>query len=653
MPERQAAGGVAEWVGALPWEYILPVLVGGLLCAPCLSLGYFWDDYYFLAGRSPIAGSYLLPEPGAAFYRPIPQGIYFGLLRWIDPSASGGLAHVLNLIVLAVSIILLVRLVSQLSSPLAGAVSGLFLAAAGCVPSLVAWVSCCQDLFAIALVLAALLFRHQRRETLAFACAVAAVLSKEQAIVVFPVLVLWDRLVGRASHRQRTRIIAYVSSLVGWILIHPGIRLLMGRGFRSGATGYVGLEHPERWAHYLARSLATLVNITPFDLTSVWWRSRVDFGIGSLIVLAVGLILLPDRLRHPSDSEVSLKRIALVAAILGIPTLLAPVVLVRHWAPYFYTLPVTALAIVAGPALTRQRTTILIALLCAFLVAGVRYRGLGAGSEPLLTERLFVDAARSIARVRSEFLRTFPKFPSGSTLLVSVESTGVRGIQSTLLDAQTLKLWYRDPSLRAIPVMKRTPGLGREYLIRVTSDLQILWIDPDGGLVRTLSPDLPDKYAVVRPILNYARAVAASGETDRAIREVSALAGTRDVEERMYYRRMIAAFLLAANRQAEAGQILSSTAPFERESALKLVKRILAEPSLSETLDMASFPAFGLSASDPNAMRWIVNEFLSTDSFAQAAWYARYLCRSAPEDPACSRAIHAANVRRILPSRFP
>src|SRR5712664_557186 len=105
---------------ATGWTLLVPTLVAAILNLPNLGLGYFWDDFYFLTSRGQGGfQNYLLPDPRAAFYRPIPQGAYFALLRLADPT-SGILGHVLNLAALAGVVALLVLLVSRLSGPRAG-----------------------------------------------------------------------------------------------------------------------------------------------------------------------------------------------------------------------------------------------------------------------------------------------------------------------------------------------------------------------------------------------------------------------------------------------------------------------------------------------------------------------------------------------------
>src|SRR5688572_26025876 len=229
------------------WTILLPVLVVVVLSLPCLDLGYFWDDFHFLTleGEGPVP-EHLLPDPQATFYRPIPLGLYFKVLAALDPR-HGVLGHVLNLAVLAGVVALLVTLVTRLCGVRAGLYSGLIFASYGHVPSLVAWVSCSQDLFAILFVAAAFLFRHQGKSVAALACATAGLLCKEPAIAAFPVLVLWDWIVGRPAARPRVQLLGYAAVAVAWVLLHPGIHSLVESGFRSGSTGYVGVEHRDRW----------------------------------------------------------------------------------------------------------------------------------------------------------------------------------------------------------------------------------------------------------------------------------------------------------------------------------------------------------------------------------------------------------------------
>ncbi len=625
-----------------------------MLCLPCLPLGYIWDDYYFLTFRGMgDFRTYLLPDSNAAFYRPISQGLYFLFLLFADPT-NGTLGHVLNLGVLAAAIILLVLLVSRLCGPRAGLISGLVLASFGLVPGLVAWISCSQDLLAVAFVLAAFLLRHQRKDIGAVACASAAVLCKEPAIAVFPVLVLWDHLVGRPVSGFRLQAIAYTIVVIVWAIIHPGIRLLAAHGFQSGSTGYVGIEQPGRWGSYLVRYLMTLGNLPPPGLSVSWWDDRIMYGLLALTILVAGFLFLDrNEPRDRTSKPLPLARVALIAAFIGIPTLLLPIVLIRHWAPYFAFIPAVGFSIFLGPFLAQRRTVVVVTVLAVFLLLGIRFRGLRAESEPVWTERVFVEAASAVRAVERNFRTVFPSIPKGSQVVVSVSSTGVRGIHATLIEGQALSVWYRDPTLRTVSTLQRLPVAKSEYLVRVTTDLDVISIDPDTRRVRATTSLRPGLTEIGRPIVNYARAVAAAGDTDRAVRITMSLAEAESGPNSAYVRRLSAMFLRAAERRDEGGSILAPMGTLSKEDALHSIRILLFEPSQSEALDNASFEAFGLSPADPEAVRWIMREFQRAGALGQAAWYAQRLHELAPEDPECAEILRAAEGAGVKPLRVP
>src|SRR5205814_1453274 len=108
-------------------------------------------------------------------------------------------------------------------------------------------------------------------------------------------------------------------------VIHPGIHLLAGSGFKSGATMYVGLEHSERWGLYLWRYLLTLINVPPPGLAAPWWEDRFLYGFAALVILFIGLAYLARQKRiETSGPSCSLARLGALGAIFVIPGLLLP-----------------------------------------------------------------------------------------------------------------------------------------------------------------------------------------------------------------------------------------------------------------------------------------------------------------------------------------
>ena len=292
-----------------------------------------------------------------------------------------------------------------------------------------------------------------------------------------------------------------------------------------------------------------------------------------------------------------------------------------------------------------------IAVLSLFLLLGVRYRGIRSKLEPVWTERVFVDAASAAETVRRNFESVLPSIPKGSQVIVSVSSTGVRGIYGTLIEAQALRLWYKDPTLQTVTPIHRRSGVSSEILVRVTTDLNAIWIDPDTRRLRASTMHPPDLTEIDRPIVNYARAVAAAGDYDRAIQMVQSLAQTESLASRGYLMRISAMMLLAAGRREEASAALENLPPLSKEDALWSVKPFLTETSASEHLDEAAFEAFGISATDPEAIRWLMQHFRVERAPAQAAWYAERLLALVPGDPDGIDVVRAAERAGVQPRR--
>jgi len=648
---KQPAPSAGRATLAVGWVVLVPVLVTLVLNLPSLGLGYFWDDFNFLTSQGQGGyRNYLLPDPHSAFYRPIPQGAYFALLRFADPS-SGILGHVLDLTVLAGVVALLVLFVSDMRGPRAGLFSGLIFASYGHVASLTAWISCSQDLFAIAFVVAAFYLRHKGKDLAALACATAAVFCKEPAIAAFPVLILWDWIVGRQPARPRFLVGAYGCVFLLWLFIHPGIRLLAERGFRTGATSYVGMEHPERWGRYFIRYVMTLFNLPPQGLSVSWWSDRAKYGFAALAILVAGVAYVDRGLKRAESSKsVPLGRVGLIAALFSVPTLLMPTILVRHWAPYFACIPALGIAILLGSAIARMGRVPALAVLSGFLLLGIWSRGIYGQNEPVWSEAIFVQASRALKVVRSNFEKVFPSFPKGSQVVVSVGTTGARGISSTLLDAQALRVWYRDPTLNTVSTLRRQPGRAPEFLVRVTTDLDVIAIDPETQRIRA-SMSNPDFAEINRPINNYARAVAASGETDRAVRILERLAQAEPGAPAAFDRRLIASIYLAAGRRRGADSLMATTLSFSKEDALQIVQRLLGEATTSERLDTAAFEAFGLSSTDPETIHWLMLGFQRSGSRAQAAWYAQKLQGLKPGDEESASILKETRQAGVRPSR--
>lgn len=627
---------------------LLPVLVAALLAAPGLSFDYFWDDFFFLTRAQGSPWGYLSPGPGEAFWRPIPQGLYFRLLLALGP--AGGLAgHLLNLALLGVAAALVASLASRLVNARAGLLAGLVFAASSAIPSLVAWTSACQDLMAMVFLLLALHLRESGRIAASAAVAACALLSKETAAVALPVLAAWDRLLGRRPARLGFGALAYGAVAAAWFALHPGLHALARAGLLSGTTGYVGLERPDRWWDYLFRYAATLFN---FPVQSVSWPARLTVaGIAAVVVVLVtvpGLLSRGTALEPgPEDTgsappasappasaraRLSARRLQITALLLALSPILLPSLLVRPWATYFAALAVPGFALLAAPGLARMAPRAATAAIAAFLLLGVWARGMDArGNGRVLTEQRFADASLATRTVRARFRKIIPEIPPESRILLSVAGTGTLGIHQTLQDGQALRHWYRDRSIMtAQPEWKRSPGAD-EFLVRVTPDLQVIQIDPTTSRFRVEGED-PDREEIAKPIRSYARGLAASGATEPAVWILERMATSDSTRLRSYDLRLAALALHAAHRDVEAVHLLRMAPPLQRWEALDMAGKVYAEPTHDPSHDALAFWPFGVAPDDPGALRYLIAQYRIGGYHRQARELARRLERLAPGD---------------------
>jgi hypothetical protein len=624
------------------WPWILPGLVAVVLCAPLVGLGYFWDDYSFLTQkRGESLAVFALPTPDWPLYRPFSQYLYFRFLQF-DP--SGHLGHVTNLAILLLSAGFLVSLVSRLRGQAAGVLAGLAFVTFGHVPALVGWVSCDQDLFAILFLLAALLLRDARKDLAAFACAVCAVLSKETALVWLPILIFWDHLVGRKPTRAVLHLAIYGGFALAWSWIHPGIRAIFLHHFEPVAAGYVGRASLANGMNHLFRYLLTLLNLPATGTSTPWPADRIWAGVVALALILPG-IRPASRMRNPQPPThpVSTRRVAWIALLMIVPAILLPALLVRHWATYFASISSVGVAMLIGTVLAKARLPYQVAFFLVFVPLGIWCRGLDYRDPVVWSERSFLAASQSAMEVEGNLKRLYPTLPHRAQILLS--TTGIRSVSR---DGHAPEIWYRDPTITTHAPERYARGSSADFLVRVTSELAIVGIDADSMRIRWSGAGTPNQWEINNPIREYARGLAAAGGWERAVRMLEQLANVEHGMERAYDLRLIAMIRLAQGARGEAERIMNAADPFPRGTALEIVKKLYAQSSSSSALDSCSFEAFGLSASDPEAVRPLMLWFWEKGWIPEAVHFARWLEAIRPGDP---ESIDVLDRSKGLPAR--
>jgi hypothetical protein len=268
----------------------------------------------------------------------------------------------------------------------------------------------------------------------------------------------------------------------------------------------------------------------------------------------------------------------------------------------------------------------------AYVGLGFWSRQIDTPGQDALTERSFIDASRAIGEVERGFRSLRPAFPRGSQVLVSVASSGLLGIDGTMHDGQALRTFYRDPTLRTLRPERRLPHPRSEFLYRITGARDVVEIDPDRGSFRSSGANPPDTEEVRAITRTYTRGLAATGEADRAVRILGRLAAGDEPALRSYDLRLAAMGLMNQGNAPGAKRLLEEAPPITREYALYCVSKVLSEPTGNAGLDSCAYAAFGVSFSDPEALRALMELYYASQFVPQAVHFARRLQEVAPGD---------------------
>lgn len=616
-------------------------LVLAVLCAPRLNLGYFWDDYIFLTSGRADPLSFLLPHPALTiFYRPISMGLYFLALVALGP-AGATLGHLLNLALLAGCVLLLSSLVSSIAGRRAGLYAGFAFAALGALPALVAWITAAQDILAILFLLVAFHLRDRGKTAATVVAAACALLCKETALALFPALILWPWILGRKPRRLLAPGLLLGGVTALWAAIHPAFRAYAAHGIRSEAIGYVHLQSPEHGALWIGRYLLLLLHLPVPGFPTIWPGDLTGYAAASVVILLVALeILVPKLPPERPPGPVAFSRIAALAALLVLPPLVLDTLMVGHWAPYYVCLPGMGGALLMGALLSKVPRGIAALCLALFLLLGVRCRGIDAPDALAFTESNMVRGSRAIHTLEARFKRLRPSFPKGSELLISVGASGTLGIDQTIRRGQAPRVWYQDPTLDARSPEERL-RTGPLLLFRTTTDLTVAEILPEKEDYHWEGVVEPDVEEIVAPIYSLVRGTAACGDVEGALRILKMLRSLPGTEGH-YEDRIQAMVLLGNGRKEEAARILATVPPYPRQLTLRMVIKLMDQPTRRERMDSSILPAFGLSEDNAQDVRDVMRQARADEKPWRAVDFATRLQRLLPGDAESAEVLRLA-----------
>lgn len=626
---------------------LIPAGVALILSLPVMGFTYLWDDFNFLTNAMFYQLYDWVPRAVDPFYRPLSRGVYFTVL---DLAGKYGplLGHILNLGFLIAIVLLLGSLMSRIAGRKAGLISGFLFAGLGAAPMLVGWICCDQDLLAMLFVLVSLHFRLQQRSGAALAAAAGGLLSKETTLAVIPALMLFDWIIGRKPYRIWRNIGVYATLIVIWGAVHPAVRTLVARGLRSGATGYVGLEHPERWFGYFGRYLLSLFNLPAYSPPPGW----PVFGV---LLLAVTLAITVAALRRVKDDPrvdedvqpIPRSRVLLLGALLAVGPLVLTSTMIHVWSPYYAAFPALGVAMIGGVLLAPHSARLQIIALAVYFTFGMWTRG-PAGKPTDTTESNFGVASTALRKVESGFRRLYPAFPPGAQVILSVQARGRGSVYIHMYAFQVLRIWYRDRSIYTVRPEARRPGDRAELVMVITPDRDVIDINPATMFARSASGREPDYNICEGAVRAYAMGLAGSGNTDAAVNLLLHMPElNRGLE--IVHRRMAAMFLFAEERDREGEAILHVTYELPRGLALEDLKAVLAEQPPGRIYDEYALRAFGISQGDTDASRSLMRWFAGMKYAEVALRFAQRLDQLRPGDAEAAEVI--GGMTRVLAER--
>lgn len=416
------------------------------LYAGALGTGFLNDDYLFLedASRGPwAAGRGAL----ANYFRPLSRQLWFGTIAPLsghDPLVF----HLANLAVFLAAAALLYDLLRAFA-PRAGALAGLvYFAVLPLQRVNLTWISCCQDLLALAGTLGAFALFRRGRDRLALLAFLAAVLAKESALPLPALLFAWDwRIAGRRPAAALRRVAPFALPLAVWA---AGELALRANAPAPAVLRFGPLEFLAAWTH-LPQALAGLEN--PLGMTRALWTSLPSFA--ALVALAAlawwrppaGDAGSPEAAPHAAHANGF--GLAWMAAF-ALPV--APVV--HGWSAYFYTLcAVGGAVLVAAHAARLSRWTFAAAVAVALwwhaaasAVPAFAVTDDAWGWTSHLTAHYFERGAALSQRLRAALLRVAPA-PAPGTRFFFATLPPFAGFQ--MGNGAAIRAAYRDASLES------------------------------------------------------------------------------------------------------------------------------------------------------------------------------------------------------------
>ena len=446
-----------------PW-FPAALFVAGLVAlnASALAVGFQNDDYLFLeqARRLGFFGAFEQPSGLANYFRPVAREMWFALLAPVTGSQPLGF-HLAQFAVFLSALVLLADVLRRFVPTGAGAWHSLpVLAGVLWFATLpfqrvnLMWVSCAQDLLALAGSLGALALFRRGLDGPAALAFMGATLAKQSALPLPLLLFAWSRWMdGDSPRRALFRVLPAAAAVLPWAAgewwlrqnsLGPA-RLEFGADHLAAAFAHLpqalaGVEHASGW---LASWGQASPSILAFALVAALALAR---SAGDRTALPAG---------EPAPAGAIPARRAAAFAVTWCLAFTIPIWPVAYsWSGYYYTLPAVGGAVLvtlAAVRLSRWGWVLFAGVLLWWHAAGVAPAAFALRDDPWTgTSHItahYLDRATSLsADMRGSLTRTLPKVGQGTRFFFATLPSWA-GFQ--MGNGPSVRHLYRDDSIES------------------------------------------------------------------------------------------------------------------------------------------------------------------------------------------------------------
>jgi hypothetical protein len=420
------------------------VLLLGLLLATqyphALTLPFVNDDY-FLLDRTRVASFVSLwkrQDLIFGWYRPWSRELHYWVLQHVFGTAEVGY-HLVSLALWLGVLGLYFAWVRRTAGRATASIATAGLASLALWGAPLLWVAGAQDLWTLLFALGFLYLLALGRSVWAVAALALALLSKESAVVLPCLATAYVVLIERRKPRDAIlRTLPFWLLTAGWAASHP----MLGARLLGSLRASMETAHRLSPTLTFARTLLAQVNLDTWPHPGAYAAQALAQGAVGAGVLGL-LVWLGAAPRGSAESPSGVGRVVLLGLIwaaVGWSILFMPSI---GWHPYYGVVGSLGAWLALGALLARHWRT---------AVGGVAALALLRGADACTpswdwgSEWYQRRAGNILGAIRRELVRQHPAFPAQARIFF-VHIPNNIGLLAG--DGPSLRVWYRDTSLRA------------------------------------------------------------------------------------------------------------------------------------------------------------------------------------------------------------